>query len=227
VNYFLHTGHLHIEGLKMAKSLKNFITIGAALERYGARALRLLFLLYRYNAPMDYSDAVMDLVAGVERPFVEFFAKVKGALRSLSVDGRAKWGPREHEFAGSLEAAKEAVRAALADDFDTPVRAYSRHARCGGCVRAPLFSCGLEPRLCCGVLRHLWLPGCVCLPGPVRSFTTSRLLGLCGRCCIPIPPHLLLPVPPSLPIASTLPLPPPHLPIAAFPQSLRLPADRD
>jgi cysteinyl-tRNA synthetase len=27
VNYFLHSGHLHIEGLKMAKSLKNFISI--------------------------------------------------------------------------------------------------------------------------------------------------------------------------------------------------------
>ena len=27
VNYFLHSGHLEIEGLKMSKSLKNFITI--------------------------------------------------------------------------------------------------------------------------------------------------------------------------------------------------------
>ena len=27
VNYFLHLGHLHIEGLKMSKSLKNFVTI--------------------------------------------------------------------------------------------------------------------------------------------------------------------------------------------------------
>ena len=27
VNYFLHTGHLSISGLKMSKSLKNFITI--------------------------------------------------------------------------------------------------------------------------------------------------------------------------------------------------------
>jgi cysteinyl-tRNA synthetase len=26
-NYFLHTGHLHISGRKMSKSLKNFITI--------------------------------------------------------------------------------------------------------------------------------------------------------------------------------------------------------
>jgi cysteinyl-tRNA synthetase len=27
VRYFLHTGHLHINGLKMSKSLKNFTTI--------------------------------------------------------------------------------------------------------------------------------------------------------------------------------------------------------
>lgn len=27
VNYFMHAGHLNIAGLKMAKSLKNFITI--------------------------------------------------------------------------------------------------------------------------------------------------------------------------------------------------------
>ncbi len=27
VHFFLHLGHLHIEGLKMSKSLKNFITI--------------------------------------------------------------------------------------------------------------------------------------------------------------------------------------------------------
>ena len=27
VNYFLHAGHLEIEGLKMSKSLKNFISI--------------------------------------------------------------------------------------------------------------------------------------------------------------------------------------------------------
>ncbi len=32
VNYFLHAGHLDIEGLKMSKSLKNFITIRQALQ---------------------------------------------------------------------------------------------------------------------------------------------------------------------------------------------------
>ena len=36
----LRAGHLHIEGLKMSKSLKNFITIRAALATYSARQLR-------------------------------------------------------------------------------------------------------------------------------------------------------------------------------------------
>lgn len=32
VNYFLHTGHLTIEGCKMSKSLKNFITIQVGIR---------------------------------------------------------------------------------------------------------------------------------------------------------------------------------------------------
>ena len=36
VNYFLHSGHLGIEGLKMSKSLKNFITIRWVLVEAGA-----------------------------------------------------------------------------------------------------------------------------------------------------------------------------------------------
>ncbi|CAN0446156.1 unnamed protein product, partial [Hapterophycus canaliculatus] len=40
VNYFLHTGHLHIKGFKMSKSLKNFITIKQALEENTSRQVR-------------------------------------------------------------------------------------------------------------------------------------------------------------------------------------------
>lgn len=32
VNYFIHSGHLSIEGLKMSKSLKNFTTIRCSLS---------------------------------------------------------------------------------------------------------------------------------------------------------------------------------------------------
>lgn len=39
VNYFLHSGHLEIEGLKMSKSLKNFITIRYAVPLFWCEGL--------------------------------------------------------------------------------------------------------------------------------------------------------------------------------------------
>lgn len=46
VNYFLHMGHLSIQGSKMSKSLKNFTTIRDALGRddWTPRGLRIVFL---------------------------------------------------------------------------------------------------------------------------------------------------------------------------------------
>jgi cysteinyl-tRNA synthetase len=40
VNTFLHSGHLSIDGRKMSKSLKNFITVSEALERYSPSQVR-------------------------------------------------------------------------------------------------------------------------------------------------------------------------------------------
>lgn len=69
VNYFLHTGHLHIEGLKMSKSLKNFITIKEALEKTTARQLRLAFLMQTWNARMDFNEKDMIEVRSIETRF--------------------------------------------------------------------------------------------------------------------------------------------------------------
>merc|ERR1719238_482360 len=57
VNYFLHCGHLHIKGLKMSKSLKNFITIRQALDdlKVSPRQMRLLFLANPWEKSMNFS----------------------------------------------------------------------------------------------------------------------------------------------------------------------------
>uniref|UniRef100_A0A0K0D175 Cysteine--tRNA ligase, cytoplasmic n=1 Tax=Angiostrongylus cantonensis TaxID=6313 RepID=A0A0K0D175_ANGCA len=55
VNYFLHCGTLRIAGMKMSKSLKNFITIREALQQYSARQLRLLFLMHNWADVLDFS----------------------------------------------------------------------------------------------------------------------------------------------------------------------------
>ena len=62
VNYFLHTGHLHIDGCKMSKSLKNFISINDALKQHSAAQLRVAFLLHQWKDTLDYSRSVAFLL---------------------------------------------------------------------------------------------------------------------------------------------------------------------
>ena len=83
VNYFIHTGHLAIDGLKMSKSLKNFITIKNLLEKQAnARQLRLLFLLHKYDVEMNYhkNTALNECIAKDHR-YKEFFMTMKACLR--------------------------------------------------------------------------------------------------------------------------------------------------
>ncbi|ETP41613.1 cysteine-tRNA ligase [Phytophthora nicotianae P10297] len=121
VNYFVHTGHLNIEGLKMSKSLKNFVKIQEALMDNSPRQLRFLFLLHKYNVPMDYNDNSMDEAVGVDRFFTEFFANVKARLRELGVEKTQKWTPVEKALHGALLDCKEKVFRALSDDINTPL----------------------------------------------------------------------------------------------------------
>ncbi|GAA6064320.1 hypothetical protein JCM10212_006007 [Sporobolomyces blumeae] len=125
VNYFLHTGHLHIEGLKMSKSLKNFITIDDALETYSARQIRFAFLLQNWNARLDFKEESMREVRNAEGILNNFFALVKALVseakeRSTASDGKHHYEQAEIDLMAKLEAAQIDFRSALCDSFDTP-----------------------------------------------------------------------------------------------------------
>eukprot|EP00183_Erythrolobus_madagascarensis_P001962 CAMPEP_0185848230 /NCGR_PEP_ID=MMETSP1354-20130828/3193_1 /TAXON_ID=708628 /ORGANISM="Erythrolobus madagascarensis, Strain CCMP3276" /LENGTH=666 /DNA_ID=CAMNT_0028548607 /DNA_START=225 /DNA_END=2225 /DNA_ORIENTATION=+ len=124
VRYWLHSGHLHIEGLKMSKSLKNFISIEKCLERYSAAQLRILFLLHKYDAPMNYSEEGMLEAVRLHRTFVDFDGAAAGALRDVSrlkyADVCLRPTEAERELLSTLAKKKSIVRAALADNFNTP-----------------------------------------------------------------------------------------------------------
>lgn len=120
VNYFVHSGHLHIKGFKMSKSLKNFISIREALENNSSRQIRLCFLLHKYNAPMDYGDNTMSHAMSIEKIFVEFFHNVKAVLRAGKITDVQRWDSHARELQLAVESAKTNVDNALKDDFDTP-----------------------------------------------------------------------------------------------------------
>ncbi|KAG9220464.1 hypothetical protein CCMSSC00406_0003920 [Pleurotus cornucopiae] len=126
VNYFLHTGHLHIEGLKMSKSLKNFITIDEILQKYTARQLRLAFLTQLWNSKVDFSESLMTgEVRNIENAFNNFFTIVKALLNQAQADGYKSDGyhhyeTAERELTTSFHEARTAFREALCDSFNTP-----------------------------------------------------------------------------------------------------------
>ena len=61
VNYFMHMGHLSIQGSKMSKSLKNFTTIREALGRgdWTPRSLRIVFLLGGWKEGIEITDELV------------------------------------------------------------------------------------------------------------------------------------------------------------------------
>ncbi|KAJ2395903.1 cysteinyl-tRNA synthetase, partial [Coemansia sp. RSA 2559] len=125
INYFLHTGHLHIEGSKMSKSLKNFISIKEALKKHTARQIRILFLLSQWSSNLYYDGNSMEGAIAVERTFSNFFTNTSALLRDFRLrqqesDGTRQFQEPELELLDALNDTKGRVHAALLDSFDTP-----------------------------------------------------------------------------------------------------------
>ncbi|CAF2042364.1 unnamed protein product [Rotaria magnacalcarata] len=124
VNYFLHSGHLTISGCKMSKSLKNFVTIQQALEKYTSRQIRLLFLLHSWSSTLDYSDHGMEKTLSYEKLLSEFFLNIKTHLRSMKQlnhsNAYTKYDEYDLQLNERFSAIKKQVHLALCDSIDTP-----------------------------------------------------------------------------------------------------------
>ncbi|MEM0140813.1 MAG: cysteine--tRNA ligase [Thermoplasmatales archaeon] len=68
VRFWVHTGHLNVENIKMSKSLKNFISVDEALKNYWPEAIRIMMLSMHYSAAVNFDvKAAMDAQANAER----------------------------------------------------------------------------------------------------------------------------------------------------------------
>lgn len=126
INYFMHNGHLHIQGQKMSKSLKNFITVEEALQTYTPRQLRLAFAIGYWDKPIDFKDALISEVKAYESTFSKFFTTVR-ALNSQNKHAVSegdyiskKLLEVEKTLLKELVAAQTNVHAAFCDNLATP-----------------------------------------------------------------------------------------------------------
>ena len=123
VNYFLHSGHLHIDGLKMSKSLKNFISIRQAFEpphSYTARQLRLFFVTRAWNKEVNFDRDAMEDVFATERTLNSFFAGVASILRSEDSQATVQmWTDEDKALNEKIIATDKLVHESFCNNFDT------------------------------------------------------------------------------------------------------------
>ena len=110
--YWIHHGLLTINSQKMAKSLKNFITVDDALAKYGAQTLKLFFLSSHYASPLDFTEEKMsDMHKNLER-FLIFFGEAQDAQKLGSA--------HPVRLPEILEQHRREFMDAMDDDFNTP-----------------------------------------------------------------------------------------------------------
>ncbi|MBY6063520.1 cysteine--tRNA ligase [Pseudidiomarina sediminum] len=104
VNYWMHSGMVQVDAVKMSKSLGNFFTIRDVLAEYDAESVRYFLVSSHYRSQLNYSKDNLDQArAGLERLYT--------ALRDVPV------------AAFDAEVAAPYVKrfeAAMDDDFNVP-----------------------------------------------------------------------------------------------------------
>ena len=105
VKYWIHTGHLNVDDIKMSKSLKNFITIEEALNSYWPEAIRIMMLSMHYSAAANFDEkSAVDAQSTAE--------KISILMHRVS-------GSAERKSARTADILKR-IFAPLEDDMNTP-----------------------------------------------------------------------------------------------------------
>lgn len=101
-HYWVHTGMLMINGVKMSKSLGNFYTVEEVLAKAPAEALRLLFLTTHYHQPFNFTFEGLEQAKAILDKFYN------ALLKNADVS------------ANKVDPSEKLIEA-LADDLNTPL----------------------------------------------------------------------------------------------------------
>lgn len=107
VKLWMHSGFLTVNGEKMSKSLKNFVTVEELLKEYSVATFRMMVFMSHYRSPLDYTDALAETAKKNVATISIFVAKLK-MIAGIKSDEKL------------FNALEKDFEEALADDFNTP-----------------------------------------------------------------------------------------------------------
>ena len=116
VNYWLHNGFLLIDSEKMSKSLGNFMTARAAIEKYPPLAVRFFMLSAHYRSPINFTpEALEQAASGVTR--------LRNCYDDLKFAGKNRLNNKAEfnfdAFKNETDSIKNKFTEAMNDDFNT------------------------------------------------------------------------------------------------------------
>lgn len=120
--YWIHSGHLMVDGKKMSKSAKNFYTLKDLEEKYLQvpkstlyRAIRLSYISWKYSTQIDFSFSKLESNFSVINSFDETLKNISRELDS-NTDSRLP----SQEFSDELQIFLWEFLESMEDDFNTP-----------------------------------------------------------------------------------------------------------
>jgi len=115
VRYWIHNGYLLIDKEKMSKSLGNFLTARAALQKYPAKAIRLFMLSAHYRSPINFSEESLNQSLGAVERLENCWSDLEHARknRKTTSDGS------RNEFESLFKEFEDRFVTAMDDDFNT------------------------------------------------------------------------------------------------------------
>ncbi|MGB9772835.1 MAG: cysteine--tRNA ligase [Bacteroidota bacterium] len=112
--YWLHNNMVTVNGVKMGKSLGNFVTLKEAFQKYNPVDIRFLILMSHYRSPLDYSD---EAVESASRGLSKLHATIKTLQTEIQ---KAMQEPRSAIAPLNIDAYRARFIDAMNDDFNTP-----------------------------------------------------------------------------------------------------------
>lgn len=112
--YWLLTGTLTLEGVKMSKSLGNTLTLDEALKRWRPQALRTFILSSHYRSPIDFSE---EAVNAADKGWQRLWSAVQLVRAQLAT---APDGDADEDVLDLLGKTRRAFEEKMNDDFNAP-----------------------------------------------------------------------------------------------------------
>ena len=131
IPHWVHTGHLHIQGMKMSKSLKNFVTIRQLLSTSSSSSLaspaddfRLwcLGISGSYRGPATYSEARIQEARHIRQRIVRFLMDGEEWVRKSSHGDNqptGQWNEEDVALSDAAASCEASCRYALIGSIDT------------------------------------------------------------------------------------------------------------